>query len=254
MLNKIWFGLLLIGILYGFGKASYNSSVGNSTAAAEAASNASADEKNAETSEAAAAKVRDPRNLEEMGRDLNAAALDAAQLSVEICIKLIGIMALWLGMLNIAKDGGLVDAFARLMSPVMRLLFPDVPDGHPAQGAMVMNISANMLGLDNAATPMGLKAMQELQTLNPVKDTATNAMATFLAINTSNVTIIPITIIAYRVAAGSEDPAGPLIPILLVTSVTTIVAVVAVRLLAKSPVYAMVPAEDAEPADDEGAR
>ncbi|MDC0937065.1 nucleoside recognition domain-containing protein, partial [Pirellulales bacterium] len=158
---------------------------------------------------------------------------------------------LWLGLLNIAKEAGLVDAFARLLRPVLRWLFPEVPDGHPAQGAMLMNISANMLGLDNAATPMGLKAMQELQTLNPVKDTATNSMATFLAINTSNVTIIPITIIAYRVAAGSEDPAGPLIPILLVTTVTTIVAVIAVRLLAKSPAYAISATGSGESINDE---
>jgi spore maturation protein A len=230
MLNKIWFGLLFLGIIYGFGKAAYNS-LTDAPAAAEAAQ--------AVEAEAPAAIQRDRRNFQEMGRDLNAAALGAVQTSVEICIKLIGIMALWLGLLNIAKDAGLVDALARLLAPLMRWLFPEVPDGHPAQGAMLMNISANMLGLDNAATPMGLKAMQELQTLNPEKDTATNAMATFLAVNTSNVTIVPITIIAYRVAAGSNDPAGPLVWIFLTTLVTTIVAIVAVRFLSRLPGYAM---------------
>ena len=132
-----------------------------------------------------------------MGKRLNDATLDAAKTAVDICIGLIGIMALWLGLMNIAKDAGLVDAFARLLRPLMRWLFPGIPDGHPAQGAMLMNLSANMLGLDNAATPMGLKAMDELQTLNPVKDTATNSMAMFLAINNSSVTLIPFTIIGY---------------------------------------------------------
>lgn len=142
-------------------------------------------------------------------------------------------------MLNIAKDAGLVDSLALALRPMMRWLFPDVPDGHPAQGAMLMNISANMLGLGNAATPFGLKAMRELQTLNPTEDTATNAMATFLAINTSNVTIVPITIIGLRVAAGSENAAAPLAGILLTTSVTTIVAIFAVRILSRLPQYAM---------------
>lgn len=226
MLNKIWFGLLVVGIFYGFGKSCYNSLTGRAEVIVEQAV------------EEAPVAAGDRRGLQEMGKDLNTAALDAAQTSVDICLKLIGVMALWLGLLNVAKDAGLVDAFARLLSPLMRWLFPEVPDGHPAQGAMLMNISANMLGLDNAATPMGLKAMQELQTLNPVKDTASNSMATFLAINTSNVTIIPIAIIGYRVAAGSDDPAGPLVPIFLTTLVTTIVAVIAVRTLAKLPGYA----------------
>jgi len=164
--------------------------------------------------------------------------LQAAKLAVEICLGLIGVMVLWLGMLNVAKDAGLVDALARALAPLMRWLFPDVPDGHPANGAMIMNISANMLGLDNAATPFGLKAMKELQTLNPTNDTATDAMATFLAINTSNVTLLPISIIALRVASGSEQPARPIMGMFLATLVSTIVAVVAVRYLARRPAYA----------------
>ena len=242
MLNKIWFWLLLFGILYGFGKAARNSWLESQEAPKAIAVAEGASEETATT-------VPDRRDLQEMGRDINAAALDAAELAVSICISLIGIMALWLGLLNIAKDAGLVDALARPLSPLMRWLFPEIPDGHPAQGAMLMNISANMLGLDNAATPMGLKAMQELQTLNPHKDTATNAMAMFLAINTSNVTLVPFTIIGYRVAAGSADPAGQLVPIILVTSVTSIVAIIAVRTLSRLPRYAI--AEDSAPQDSE---
>jgi spore maturation protein A len=177
--------------------------------------------------------------IQRQGETLTNAALDAANLAVEICLALIGVMVLWLGLLNVAKDAGLVDALARALSPVMRWLFPDVPDGHPAQGAMLMNISANMLGLDNAATPFGLQAMRELQKLNPTQDTATNAMATFLAINTSNVTLIPISIIALRVAAGSAQPTLPLAGMILTTTVTTVVAVVAVRAFARLPHYAL---------------
>lgn len=233
-LNKIWFWLLLLGILYGFGKATFNSLTEPETlGSAEAVDVGDAE------AEALSGSMRDRRNFQEMGRDINAAALDAARVSVEICIGLIGIMALWLGLLSIARDAGLVDALARLLRPLMRWLFPDVPDGHPAQGAILMNISANILGLENAATPMGLKAMQELQTLNSQPDTASNAMATFLALNTSNVTLIPFTIIGYRVLKGSTNPAGPLLGIILATTVTTIVAIIAVRLLAKLPRYAM---------------
>lgn len=232
MLNKVWFWLLLIGIVYGFGKASVNTFSGLSAKGSEESAAVEGAEKEASTSD------RDHRNLQEMGRDINEAAFDAAEVSVEICIGLIGIMALWLGLLNIARDAGLVDALARMLMPLMRWLFPDVPDGHPAQGAMLMNISANILGLENAATPFGLKAMQELQTLNTEKDTATNSMAMFLAINTSNVTIVPFGIIGYRVLSGSENPTGPVFGIILTTMVTTIVAVFAVRLLSKLPRYA----------------
>ena len=227
MLNKIWFWLLLIGITYGFAKGAYNSFQ---------AAPAVAEEK---------AKENERPDLHQMGKQLNAATLDAAKLAVEICIGLIGIMALWLGLLQIARDAGLVDALARLLSPLMRWLFPDIPDGHPAQGAVLMNISANILNLENAATPLGLKAMQELQTLNPQKDTATNSMAMFMAINTSNVTLIPFTIIGYRALSGSEDPAGPTFGIIFVTSIATVVAVIAVRLLQKLPRFALPPNADA---------
>ena len=230
MLNKIWFGLLLIGIVYAFARGSYNSIWPPERPALVDGEFEEVDAPPTPLGE---------RDLKQMGKDLNAAALDAAEVSIEICIGLIGIMALWLGLLAVARDAGLVDALARLLSPLMRWLFPEVPDGHPAQGAMLMNISANMLNLDNAATPLGLKAMKELQTLNPTKDTATNSMAMFMAINTSNVTLIPFTIIGYRALKGSENPAEPTLGILLVTTISTIVAIIVARSLANSPRYAM---------------
>ncbi|MGD9633722.1 MAG: nucleoside recognition domain-containing protein [Pirellulales bacterium] len=230
MLNKVWFWLLLVGILYGFGKGAWQS--WSAPALPPAAEQGTEQENNAKDKLAA---TPPETGLAAMGRQLNKATLDAATASVEICITLIGIMALWLGLLNIAKDAGLVDAFARLLRPLMRWLFPEIPDGHPAQGAILMNLSANMLGLDNAATPMGLKAMRELQELNPVKDTATDSMVMFLAINTSSITLVPFTIIGYRVASGSVDPARPMVAILMATTVSTVVAIVATRWLSRWP-------------------
>ena len=232
MLNKIWFGLLCLGILYGFVKASYHTATGVQPPPTDAASTGP-DAANAENQETA---------FVAMGKRLTGATLDAATSAVEICLGLIGFMALWLGLLNIARDGGLVDAFARMMRPLMRWLFPGIPNGHPAQGAILMNLSANMLGLDNAATPMGLKAMTELQTLNPVKDTATNSMVMFLAINNSSVTIIPITVIGVRAITGSLNPTEPLAGTLIVTAISTISAVMLVRWLGRRPAY-QVPAE-----------
>lgn len=232
MLNKIWLAMLVFGIVYGFGKGAWNSSLGYSAVKQVAAA-----EENSEIPPNQ--NAADHRNLLEMGKDLNAAALEGAKTSVEICIGLIGIMALWLGLMKIAEDSGLVGALAWLMQPLMRWLFPEIPKGHPAQGAILMNLSANMLGLDNAATPLGLKAMEELQTLNPHKDTATNSMAMFLAINTSSVTIIPFTLIGYRALKGSSDPVGPLIWIILSTFISTLVAIFVTRLLSKSPRFAV---------------
>lgn len=233
MLNRIWFWLLLIGIAYGFGKGmvrEFTESPPPDEVAAAASDESMTSAEQVEPS-------KPP--LQAAGQNLTEAVLNAATVSVEICLGLIGVMALWLGMLQIAKDAGLVDALARALRPLMRWLFPDVPDGHPAQGAMLMNMSANMLGLDNAATPFGLQAMRELQTLNPTKETATNAMAMFLAINTSSVTLVPISIIAIRVAAGSENPASPIAGMLMATIISTIVAITAVKLLAKSRRFSM---------------
>jgi len=167
--------------------------------------------------------------------DLTKGLFDAAKAAVTLAFGLIGIMALWLGMMKIAEDSGLVKVFAKAVKPVMVWLFPDVPPDHPAMGAMVMNIAANMLGLGNAATPLGLKAMQELQKLNKVKDTATDAMATFMALNTSSVTLIPATMIGIRAAADASNPAEIIGPVILATGVSTTVAIITVKLLGKMP-------------------
>ncbi len=135
------------------------------------------------------------------------ALFNSAGEAVGVCFDLIGLMALWLGILEVAREAGLVQFLAKLIRPLARLLFPEIPPEHPALGAIIMNLSANILGLGNAATPFGLKAMEELQKLNPRRDTASDAMCTFLAANTSCVTLIPATIIGVRVAAGSHDPA-----------------------------------------------
>ncbi len=213
MLNKIWFGLLCIGLVYGFCKAAYQSLYPPSAQPAAVGSEQAPSESNSKK-EVKAVET----GLTAMGQRLNVSLVTGAQAAVALCIELIGIMALWLGLMNIAKDAGMIDAFARLARPLMRWLFPGIPDGHPAQGAILMNLSANMLGMDNAATPMGLKAMEELQSLNPVKDTATDSMVLFLAINNSSVTLIPFTLIGYRVASGSVNPAQPLAGIFIVTS------------------------------------
>ncbi|HKB85920.1 MAG TPA: nucleoside recognition domain-containing protein [Ignavibacteriaceae bacterium] len=169
-------------------------------------------------------------------KDITNAALDYAGTAVNIAIGLIGIMALWLGVMKVAEDAGLIALIAKWLKPVMKKLFPDVPPDHPAMGSMIMNISANMLGLGNAATPFGLKAMEELDKLNPDKGTATNSMVTFLAINTAGLTLIPATAIAVRAAAGSSDPA-----IIIGTSIfgagcATIAGITAAKVLEKFPV------------------
>ncbi len=158
-------------------------------------------------------------------------AVDSAKTSVELAIGLIGVMALWLGLMKIAEKAGLIGALAKLLRPLMVKIFPDVPGDHPAMGSMIANIAANMLGLGNSATALGLKAMKDLQTINKDKDSATNAMSTFLAINTSSVTIIPATVIAIRVSAGSTAPAEIIGPAIVATLVSTIVAIFASRFL-----------------------
>ncbi|MEA3286892.1 MAG: nucleoside recognition domain-containing protein [Candidatus Marinimicrobia bacterium] len=172
--------------------------------------------------------------------ELTKGLFSSAKAAVNLAIGLIGIMALWLGLMKIAEESGLVKIFARAVRPVMIRLFPGVPTEHPAMGAMVMNISANVLGLGNAATPLGLKAMQELQKLNKVKDTATDAMATFMALNTSSVTLIPATMIGIRAAANSTNPAEIIGPVILATGVSTTVAIVMIKLLQKLPRYQIV--------------
>ena len=156
------------------------------------------------------------------------ASFDAAKNAFDISLGLTGVLALWLGLMKVGERAGLVAAFARLMSPLFSRLFPSIPKGHPALGSMFMNISANMLGLDNAATPLGLKAMQEMQELNPKKDTATDAMLMFLILNASGLTLIPIGVMTYRAQMGAANPSDIFLPILLSTFIATFVALVAV--------------------------
>ena len=144
----------------------------------------------------------------------------------EMCLGLTGTLTLWMGILKIGEDSGLINRLAAFLSPVLTRLFPEIPKGHPALGAIFMNISANMLGLDNAATPMGLKAMQELQSVNKQKDTASNSMIMFLTLNTSGVTIIPVSIMAYRAKAGAVDPTDVFLPLLLTSLCSTLVGLV----------------------------
>ncbi|MEW6621616.1 MAG: nucleoside recognition domain-containing protein [Bacillota bacterium] len=158
-------------------------------------------------------------------------ALDAAQTSVTIALELIGIMALWLGILKIAEEAGLVRALAKLVMPITVFLFPSVPKDHPALGSIVMNLSANILGLGNAATPFGLKAMKELQSLNKKPEEASEAMCTFLALNTSCITLIPATIIGIRASAGSNNPSEIVGTTIFATACAMLVAITADRIL-----------------------
>jgi len=160
---------------------------------------------------------------------LSSAMIDSATGAVELALGLVGVMALFLGLMKIAEAGGLLTILARLIRPLMVRLFPDVPAEHPAMGAMILNMSANMLGLGNAATPFGIKAMQELNRLNPCKGTATDSMVLFLAINTSSITLLPTGVIALRASAGSADPAGILPTTLFATLCSTLVAIIAVK-------------------------
>lgn len=154
-------------------------------------------------------------------------AISAAESAVNLAFKLIGVMSLWLGLMKIAERSGLVSLLAWLMSPVVRFLFPSVPKQHPAMGAIIMTLCANMIGLGNAVTPLGIKAMQELQKLNPAKDTASEAMCTLLALCTTGFTLVPATIIALRSAAGSTNPAEIVGSTMIVSLSATIIVLVA---------------------------
>ncbi|HAT9090242.1 TPA: nucleoside recognition protein [Legionella pneumophila subsp. pneumophila] len=163
------------------------------------------------------------------------AVTDSAKLGFELALGLAGIMTFWLGIMSVATESGLVAILGKVLKPVLKRLFPDIPVEHPAMGAMVMNIAANMLGLANAATPFGLQAMKELQSLNQNLKVATNSMCTFLAINTSSVQLIPVTAIAFLAANGSTNPSSVVFTSLIATTVSTLVAIVAVKQLAKLP-------------------
>jgi spore maturation protein A len=159
------------------------------------------------------------------------AAIDSSKAAIDLSIGLLGVMCLWTGLMGIAEKSGLVRYLARLARPVLRLLFPEIPKGHPALGAIVMNLVANFFGLGNAATPLGLKAMSELQKLNKDKTTATNSMSMFLVLNTAAIQLIPATIIAVRSAAGSKNPAEVIVTIWVASVSATIAGVIAVKLL-----------------------
>lgn len=171
--------------------------------------------------------------------DVTKSAIDSAGSSVTIAIGLIGVMALWLGIMKIAEDSGLINLLAKAIAPIMRWLFPDVPSGHPAMGSMTMNIAANMLGLNNAATPLGLRAMEDLEKLNKHPGIATNAMCTFLAINTSGVQLIPATMISIMASAGSKDPTAIIGTTIAATGTAVIAGVTAVKILEKLPIFSV---------------
>lgn len=166
-------------------------------------------------------------------RDVVVSVSESAESAFKLALGLTGIMALWLGIMRIAHDSGLVERTTRFIMPALRFLFPGIPPGHPAFGSMAMNIVANMFGLNNAATPFGLKAMEDLDSLNPRKGTATDEMCMFLAINTSSVQLIPAGAIALLAAGGSADPTVIVVPALVATSVSTVVGIVSAKLLAR---------------------
>ncbi len=208
MLNYIWLALIVIGIVVAIGKD--------------------------------VSQQSDPSSTERyptLAKVTNDGIVGSAKTAVSLAIGLIGIMALWLGIMKIAEQAGLIAKLAALLRPLTTRLFPDVPPDHPAMGAMIMNISANILGLANAATPLGLKAMEELNKLNKKLGTATDAMCTFLVINTSNVQLIAAPVIAIRAAAGSSNPTEFLGAAIVATTISTVVGVAVVKLLAKLPFY-----------------
>lgn len=166
-------------------------------------------------------------------KDIVDALFESAETAFKIALYLTGALCLWMGIMEIGKQGGAIKGLTKLVSPLFRKIFPEVPKDHPAIGSMMMNISANMLGLDNAATPLGLQAMKELQEINPEKDKASNAQIMFLVLNTSGLTIIPVSILAYRSGAGSTSPADVFLPILFATFFSTLVGLIAVAIKQK---------------------
>jgi spore maturation protein A len=164
---------------------------------------------------------------------LTGAIAESAGQAVTVALGLVGVMTLWLGLMRVAEEAGLVTQVARLVRPVMRRLFPEVPPDHPAMGSMVLNLSANLLGLGNAATPFGVRAMQELETLNPRKGVATDAEALFVVMNTASLQLVPATVIALRAGAGSRAPAEILGATLVASAIGVVVAVAVAKLLAR---------------------
>ncbi len=165
--------------------------------------------------------------------EVTKAAMDSAQSAVTVCIGLLGVMCLWTGLMKVAEKSGLVAGIGRLVRPVMTFLYPDIPKNHPALGAIVMNLVANFLGLGNAATPLGIKAMSQLQSLNKDKKTATDSMCMFLVMNTAAIQLVPASIIALRTAEGSKKPAEIIVCIWMASVCATIMGVIAAKLLSR---------------------
>lgn len=211
MLNHIWLWMIILSVLVAGGKDIFNEI----------------------TSEPIEVKATVEKNINEstyLGK-VTTAAIDAAGIAVKLAIGLIGVMALWLGIMKVAEEAGIVKIIARVVQPITKRLFPNIPKDHPAIGAIIMNISANMLGLSNAATPLGLKAMEELDKLNPKKGQATDDMITFLVINTSAITLIPATAIAIRASLGSVNPQQIILPSIIAASMATIVGITTVKII-----------------------
>ncbi|MDP7039059.1 MAG: nucleoside recognition domain-containing protein [Myxococcota bacterium] len=176
-----------------------------------------------------------------LGNSMNAvstASIDAAKGAVELAIGLVGVMAFWIGLMRVLEHAGMLNLIARMLRPIMKRLFPEVPETHPAMSMMILNMAANMLGLANAATPFGIKAIMELNKLNAKPGTATNAMALFLAINTSSLALLPTGVIAMRASLGSTQPASIIITTLIATACSTIIAILSAKLLCRSPFFA----------------
>jgi len=185
----------------------------------------------------AAAIVRAFMGHTEVWRDIVGSTFDMAETAFKIALGLTGVMCLWLGIMRIGEKGGAVDFLAKIFGPLLRKLFPGIPEGHPASGSIVMNMAANMLGLDNAATPLGLKAMKELQELNPAKETASDDQILFLVINTSAVTIVPVTIFTFRAQLGAADPTDIFLPILIATYCSTLAGLLITSMFQKIRLY-----------------
>ena len=214
MLNHIWFAMIIGAILIAAGNDFYNEVL--------------VPESSEQTTPLSENERRNLNEETKLGQ-VTTAALTAAGDAVKIAIGLIGVMALWLGVMRVAEEAGLTKIIARMVKPITRRLFPSIPEEHPAISAMIMNIAANMLGLSNAATPLGLKAMEELDKLNPNKGEATDDMCTFLVINTSAITLIPATAIAIRASLGSSNPQMIIIPSVVAASCATIVGLTVVK-------------------------
>ncbi|MGL4833481.1 MAG: nucleoside recognition domain-containing protein, partial [Shewanella sp.] len=166
-----------------------------------------------------------------------AALFASAKLAAEIALGLVGVLSLWMGLMRLGEKAGVVSAIAFVFEPLLRRLMPEVPKGHPAFGSMTMNLTANVFGLDNAATPLGLKAMQDLQSLNPMKTVATNAQILFLVLNTSSVTLVPVSVFLYRAQQGAAAPADIFLPILLATSASTLAGLLTVALVQRISLF-----------------